>query len=100
MRAKIARWGKALAIRIPKTYAKDLGLECMDLDVSLAEGKIILRPTTQYSLKNLSPRSHPRTVMTRRIGAPQWGGKQSRLIMRIVLTGFPRRRRGCLARSS
>jgi len=62
MRTKIGRWGKSLAACIPETYAKDLGLEeGMDLDVSLADGAIVLRPTTtQYSLEELVSRITPK----------------------------------------
>jgi antitoxin MazE len=51
----------SLAVRIPGTYAKELDLkEGMELDVSLIEGGILLRPhPRQYSLDELVSRITP-----------------------------------------
>jgi antitoxin MazE len=61
MRTQIRKWGNSLAVRIPGTYAKDLDLEeGMDVDVSLVEGGILLRPhPKEYSLDELVSRITP-----------------------------------------
>jgi antitoxin MazE len=61
MQTQIGKWGNSLAVRIPGTYAKDLDLkEGMELDVSLVEGGILLRPhPRQYSLDELVSRITP-----------------------------------------
>ena len=61
MHTQIGKWGNSLAVPIPGTYAKDLDLkEGMDLDVSLVEGGILIRPhAIQYSLEELVSRITP-----------------------------------------
>ena len=61
MQTQIGKWGNSLAVRIPGTYAKDLDLkEGMELDVSLVEGGILLRPHPRpYSLDELVSRITP-----------------------------------------
>ncbi len=45
MHAQIGKWGNSLAVRIPGPYAKGLDLkEGMELDVSVVEGGLLLRP--------------------------------------------------------
>jgi antitoxin MazE len=55
MHTQVGKWGNSLAVRIPGAYAKDLNLkEGMNLDVSLVEGAILLRPVSrEYSLEEL-----------------------------------------------
>jgi len=55
MHTQIGKWGNSLAIRIPGPYAKDLRLkEGMELDVSIVEGTMLLRPAPkQYTLEEL-----------------------------------------------
>jgi antitoxin MazE len=55
MNTQIGRWGNSLAVRIPGTYAKDLDLkEGMELDMSLVEGGILIRPhPSGYTLEEL-----------------------------------------------
>jgi antitoxin MazE len=61
---QIGKWGNSLAVRIPGSYAKDLDLkEGMDLDVSLVEGGILLRPHHgHYSLEELVSRITPENI--------------------------------------
>ena len=60
MHTQIGKWGNSLAVRIPGTYAKDLDLkEGTELDVSLVEGGILLRPHPQgYTLEELVSQDH------------------------------------------
>jgi antitoxin MazE len=71
MHTQIGKWGNSLAVRIPGTYAKDLDLkEGMDLDVSLVEGKLVLRPLEeQYTLEALLAQITPENLH----GETDWG---------------------------
>ncbi len=45
MLAKVQKWGNSLALRIPKSYAREAKLEKdTDVDISLVEGQLIIRP--------------------------------------------------------
>ncbi|HLN29232.1 MAG TPA: AbrB/MazE/SpoVT family DNA-binding domain-containing protein [Gemmataceae bacterium] len=71
MRTQIGKWGNSLAVRIPGAYVKDLRLkEGMDLDVSILEGGIMLRPPSrEYSLEELVAGITPEN----RHGETDWG---------------------------
>jgi antitoxin MazE len=64
MNTQIGKWGNSLAVRIPGTYAKDLDLKVgMDLEVSLVDGKLVLRPLPrQYTLEELVSGITPENV--------------------------------------
>ena len=56
MQARIQRWGNSLAIRIPKPFALEIGLEQNTLvTVSISDGKLLLEPVVEpkYSLEQL-----------------------------------------------
>ncbi len=55
MQARIQKWGNSLAIRIPKPFAMEVGLEQNSLVVvSVSEGKLVLEPVkSSYSLDDL-----------------------------------------------
>lgn len=55
METRIQKWGNSLAIRIPKPFALEVGLEQNSLvAVSVSEGKLILEPVKpSYSLEEL-----------------------------------------------
>jgi antitoxin MazE len=56
MRTQIQKWGNSLAVRIPKAFASDLGLDQdSTIELILEEGCLILKPTTlpTYELSNL-----------------------------------------------
>jgi antitoxin MazE len=71
MRTQVGKWGNSLAVRIPGAYAKDLGLqEGMDLDVSLANGALMLRPgRKEYTLEELIEQITPENLH----GETDWG---------------------------
>jgi antitoxin MazE len=64
MQTQIGKWGNNLAVRIPDTYAKALGLkEGMKLDVSLLRDGLLLRPVSkEYSLEELIAGITPQNV--------------------------------------
>jgi antitoxin MazE len=55
MQARIQKWGNSLAIRIPKPFALEIGLEQNSIvAISVKEGKLLLEPIKpSYSLKEL-----------------------------------------------
>jgi antitoxin MazE len=55
MQARIQKWGNSLAVRIPKPFALEVGLEQNSLvAVSIEEGKLLLEPIKpSYSLEEL-----------------------------------------------
>lgn len=56
MQTRIQKWGNSLAIRIPKPFAVEIGLDQdMVVEVSLFEGKLLLEPIIEpkYSLEQL-----------------------------------------------
>jgi len=51
MRTRIQKWGNSLALRIPKSFANEVGLQKeTSVEVSLAEGKLIITPITRPEL--------------------------------------------------
>jgi antitoxin MazE len=54
MKSRIRKWGNSLAIRIPKSIAKELRLsEKSYVRMSISEGKILIRPIPYYELDDL-----------------------------------------------
>lgn len=53
---KIQMWGNSLALRIPKSFAKEIGLQSgASVNLSLEEGKLVIEPLTakEYCLEEL-----------------------------------------------
>ena len=56
MQARVQRWGNSLAVRIPKPFALEIGLEQNTLvTVSISEGKLLLEPIVEpkYTLEQM-----------------------------------------------
>lgn len=56
MQAQIQKWGNSLAVRIPKAFADEIGLEADSLiELRLEDGRIVLLPQVpaQYNLDDL-----------------------------------------------
>jgi antitoxin MazE len=59
MKARVQKWGKSLAIRIPETLATEVGLdEGAEVDLYYAGGRIVIARRTRsrkrkYSLKEM-----------------------------------------------
>jgi antitoxin MazE len=46
MKTRVQKWGNSLALRIPKSFAADAGLqEDSPVELTLAEGALIVKPT-------------------------------------------------------
>jgi antitoxin MazE len=59
MKTRVQKWGNSLALRIPKSFADEVGLRReTSVEVSLSDGKLIVTPTTRPkpSLKQLLAR--------------------------------------------
>ena len=59
MVTKIKKWGNSLGLRIPKSVAKEAGVEDgSDVDISLEENRIVIRTLnrTKYKLSDLLSR--------------------------------------------
>jgi antitoxin MazE len=48
MKTRIQKWGNSLALRIPKSFAAEVGLEKeAPVEVSLADGKLVITPVSK-----------------------------------------------------
>lgn len=48
MKSRIQKWGNSLALRIPKTFAQEIGLDRdVPVDMSLEDGRLIVVPVTK-----------------------------------------------------
>lgn len=51
MRTRIQKWGNSLALRIPKSFATEVGLQReTSVELSLADGKLIITPVAEPNL--------------------------------------------------
>jgi antitoxin MazE len=56
LQTKIQKWGNSLALRIPKPFALEIGLDQNSVvEVTIADGKLYLEPvvTSEYTLEQL-----------------------------------------------
>jgi antitoxin MazE len=56
MRTRVQKWGNSLALRIPKSFADEVGLQReTSVEVSLANGKLLVTPIAEpgMSLRQL-----------------------------------------------
>lgn len=71
MRARVAKWGNSLGVRIPKTMAEEVGLdEGASVEVRVSGRNLVLAPARpEYSLDELVARITPKN----RHGETDWG---------------------------
>ena len=51
MKTRIQKWGNSLALRIPKSFASEVGLECnAPVEISLVDGNLVVKPDVQPAL--------------------------------------------------
>jgi antitoxin MazE len=51
MRTRVKKWGNSLAVRIPKPFANEIGLEQESpVEVSMIDGKLVLSPIQEAAL--------------------------------------------------
>jgi len=56
MRARVQKWGNSLALRIPKSFAEEVGFQKeTSVEVSVSDGKLVIAPVAkpELSLKQL-----------------------------------------------
>ena len=56
MQTKVQKWGNSLGLRIPKSFAEQVGVDAgSEVDLSVEDGELIVRPRRQpkYELKDL-----------------------------------------------
>jgi antitoxin MazE len=56
MKTRIQRWGNSLALRIPKSFASEAGLQKeTSVELSVSDGKLIIKPLVGpgFTLKQL-----------------------------------------------
>ncbi len=54
MKARIQKWGNSLALRIPKPFAAEVGLEeDTPVDLLLEDGRIVIEPVPEPTLEEL-----------------------------------------------
>lgn len=52
MKTHVQKWGNSLALRIPKSFAAEIGLaENLAVDMSVAEGRLVVQPQVAKSLR-------------------------------------------------
>lgn len=71
MRARIAKWGNSLGVRIPKAVAKEVGFdEGSNVEVRVSGRELVLvSASREYSLEELVERITPKN----RHGETNWG---------------------------
>ena len=71
MRARIAKWGNSLGVRIPKSVAKEVGLdEGSNVEVKVSGRNLVLAPAhREYTLNELIEGITPKN----RHGKTDWG---------------------------
>jgi len=51
MKTRVQKWGNSLALRIPKSFADEVGLRKeTSVELSLADGKLVITPVTRPEL--------------------------------------------------
>jgi antitoxin MazE len=73
MKSQVQKWGNSLALRIPKAFAAEVGLDQNSpVDVSVEDGAIIVRSIRrrQYSLSGLLTEINDSNVHSE----TDWGG--------------------------
>lgn len=58
MKTRVQKWGNSLAIRIPKSFAEDVGIYSeSEVELSLVEGQLVIAPISEpepaYKLEDL-----------------------------------------------
>ena len=72
MKTQVRKWGNSLALRIPKAYASDLGLEPESaVELVLEDGSLVVRPAVEaeYRLDELLSRVSESNIH----GEHDWG---------------------------
>jgi antitoxin MazE len=72
MRTRVQKWGNSLALRIPKAFAAEMGLEKdREVELSLVKGRLVAEATSSpsYTLEELLAEVRPSNLH----GETDWG---------------------------
>ncbi|MFC1745889.1 AbrB/MazE/SpoVT family DNA-binding domain-containing protein [Candidatus Riflebacteria bacterium] len=77
MKANIARWGNSLGLRIPKTYANEIGItEGSEVELVVEGSSIVIKPrkyTLDELLEKVTPENiHPEIETGPKMGREEW----------------------------
>ncbi len=79
MLARISKWGNSLAVRIPRAFAAELGIqEGVEVEMSVEDGRLVIAPARpEYGLEELSAgitpeNRHDETDWGRPTGGEVW----------------------------
>ena len=67
MKTTIQKWGNSYAVRIPKSFVKEIGLEYRtDIELTLEDGKLVIQPAPEAAptLKELLSGVKPENLHT------------------------------------
>lgn len=55
MKTQVQKWGNSLAVRIPKAFAEEIGLEAeSEIELTLNNGQLVIKlPDEEYTLEAL-----------------------------------------------
>jgi antitoxin MazE len=65
MKTRVQKWGNSLALRIPKSFATEVGLQReTPVEVSLADGKLVITPVAkpEPTLKQLLAKVNSKNI--------------------------------------
>ena len=65
MKTRIQKWGNSLALRIPKSFANEVGFQKeTSVEISLADGKLVITPVAKpkLTLKELLSKITPENL--------------------------------------
>ncbi len=65
MKTRVQKWGNSLALRIPKSFASEVGLQRESpVEVSLEDGKLVIAPIgkPELTLKQLLAKVTPENI--------------------------------------
>lgn len=52
MKTTVQKWGNSYAVRIPKSFIKEVGLEYRtDVEMTLEDGKLVIQPAKEETVK-------------------------------------------------
>jgi antitoxin MazE len=65
MKTRVQKWGNSLALRIPKSFAIEIGLQSESaVEVSMEDGKLVIAPVAkpEFNLRQLLAKVTPENV--------------------------------------
>lgn len=80
MKISVQKWGNSLAVRIPKSFAAEVGIDSeSQVNISLEKGRLVMAPTEKprYSLRQLlskvsSDNIHSEVNTGKAVGGEVW----------------------------